>query len=354
MSVKYVGADVHKSTTTMVVKDESGKTVGTSVMETKEENLKAFVKAIPGTVHLTVEQSMFATWLYDMLHPHVAELVVCDPRRNRLITENEKNDELDAEALAELLRTGWLKPVYHGESSTRELREFVRTYDKFIKDRTRTKNRLRLLFVSHGVETRGRNLYTPNISERNAFIDELSGRGMKSRATHLYTQLTVQDDLVDLARKEMLAEGRKFEAVKNIKTVPGFGAIRASQLVGWVQTPHRFRTKRQLWKYMGLAVVTKSSSDWEVTAAGLKRKKQAKTWGLNQQFHRPLKSIIKGATKDASTQCEAWKNHFEALVDDGMRPDMARLTIARKLASTVLSIWKKGVKYEEQHAVLRS
>ena len=49
----------------------------------------------------------------------VNHLVVCDPRKNALLKDGSKSDRIDARKLAELLRGGQLKPVYHGEHGLR-------------------------------------------------------------------------------------------------------------------------------------------------------------------------------------------------------------------------------------------
>ena len=50
-------------------------------------------------------------------------MLVCNPRRIALLKEGNKSDKVDARKLAELLRTGMLRPVYHGENGLRTLRE---------------------------------------------------------------------------------------------------------------------------------------------------------------------------------------------------------------------------------------
>jgi len=67
-------------------------------------------------------------WLYDLLHAHVDKLVVCNPRKNALLKDGNKSDRIDARKLAELLRGNQLKPVYHGETGVRMLRELSRSY----------------------------------------------------------------------------------------------------------------------------------------------------------------------------------------------------------------------------------
>ncbi len=68
---------------------------------------------------------------------------------------------------------------------------------------------------------------------------------MHRRAELLYEEL---DGLLLLrreARRELIVESHKHDAVKLLRTVPYLGPIRAALLIARVQTPHRFRTKRQ-------------------------------------------------------------------------------------------------------------
>jgi transposase len=62
-------------------------------------------------------------------------------------------------------------------------------------------------------------------------------------------------------RRDLLAESRKHKAWKRLCQIPSIGPIRAAVLLGILQTPHRFRSKRPLWNYGGLAIEMHSSAD---------------------------------------------------------------------------------------------
>ena len=68
---------------------------------------------------------------------------------------------------------------------------------------------------------------------------------MHRRAELLYEELDALLLLRREARRELIIESRKDDAVKLLRTVPYLGPIRAAVLLGRVETPHRFRTKRQ-------------------------------------------------------------------------------------------------------------
>ena len=69
-----------------------------------------------GTLSLTFEEGTWAAWLCELLKPHVAHLIVCNPRKNTALKQGNKSDKIDARKLAERLRLNDLKLVYHGET----------------------------------------------------------------------------------------------------------------------------------------------------------------------------------------------------------------------------------------------
>ena len=147
-SEKYIGLDVHQASISIAVLDGSGKLVMESVIETKAATILQFVQGVRGSLQVTLEEGTWATWLYDLLKPHVAKVVVCDPRKNALLKGGNKSDKIDARKLAELLRAGLLSPVYHGENGIRTLKELGRSYLAVTQDLTRVMGRLKALYRS--------------------------------------------------------------------------------------------------------------------------------------------------------------------------------------------------------------
>jgi transposase len=86
---------------------------------------------------------------------------------------------------------------------------------------------------------------------------------VRLRAETLYAELDVLRELRPKVKAAMIAEARRDPAWRLLKTIPFFGPVRVSFLLVTMRTPWRFRTKRNLWSYCGLAVVTHSSSDYQ-------------------------------------------------------------------------------------------
>jgi transposase len=72
---------------------------------------------------------------------------------------------------------------------------------------------------------------------------------VRLRAELLYRQLDASQPLRQQSRRELVAEGRKHPASGFLEQIPCVGPIRAALLIAMMQTPYRFRTKRQLWAY---------------------------------------------------------------------------------------------------------
>jgi hypothetical protein len=237
---KYIGLDVHQATTTAAVRESDGKLVMESILETKAEVLLQFFAGLRGSLHVTLEEGTWATWLYDLLRPHVTRVVVCNPRKDALLLDGNQNDRVDARKLAELLRGNYLHPVYHGEHGVRLLRELARSYLALVNDVTRVMSRLKAIYRSRGIPCTGRGVYYQR--HRAQWLAKLTEPGLRRRAELLYEQLDLLQPLRQCARREMLAESRKHAVTARLRQIPYIGLIRSALLVALLQTPHRFRT----------------------------------------------------------------------------------------------------------------
>jgi transposase len=342
---KYVAMDVDSANIVVGVYDYKGESVMQGHIRAHSNDIRQFFKGLSGTIHVAFEEGTQAAWLYDLIRPLVAEVIVCDPRRNKLMQAGSKTDKIDQEKLGTLLRLGGLRAVYHGERSIQGLKHLTHGYDNLVGDTTRAKNRLKALFRGRGISCRGEGAYDEE--KRQEWMKKLDIKGVETRASYLYKELDCLVRLKKQAEKEMRRDARRHPAYKLISQVPGLGPIRTAQIIPEVGTPNRFRTKRQFWPYCGLGVVTRSSGDYEWDGKRTRRrKKPVQTRGLNKNYNRRLKAIFKGAATTAICKNEEFKQYYERLIATGMREEMALLTIARKIAAITLAVWKKGESFD--------
>jgi transposase len=345
---KYIGLDVHQATISATVLDSTGKLVMESILETKAATILQFIHGLRGSLHVTFEEGTCAAWLHALLKPHVTQVLVCDPRKNALLKVGNKSDRIDSRKLAELLRSNLLRSVYHEETGLRTVKELARSYLTISKDLTRVMSRLKAIYRSWAIPCAGQQVYAPR--HRAEWLEKITEVGVRRRAELYYQQLDALRPLHQQARKELLAEGRKHNATKLLRQIPSIGPIRAVLLLALIQTPHRFRTKRQLWAYSGLALETRNSGEYCMVLGQLKRsKKVTAIRGLNKNHNHHLKNIFKGAAIRAAAVAGPFQEFYAALVGKGMKPPMARLTLARKIAAITLLVWKKGVRFDAEH-----
>lgn len=347
-NVKYIGLDVHKEAITVAVRNGAGKLVMESIVETKAQTLLDFLQGLRGELHVTLEEGTWAAWLYDVLKPHVREVVVCNPRRNALLKEGSKDDRVDARKLSELLRVGMLRAVYHGENELLSLRELARSYEVVSKDLQRVMNRVKALYRAWGIPCTGTQVYGQR--HREQWLKKIPHAGVRRRAELFYQQLDGLQSLRHTVRGELLAESRRHQAVKVLRQVPFIGPLRAAQLLALMQTPHRFRSKRQLWTYSGLAVVTHDSGQYRYVDGQLQRsKKPQQVRGLNQNHNHAMKEIFKSTALIATLRPGPFQDFYASLVAKGMKPELARVTLARKIAAITLMLWKKGECFDAKY-----
>ena len=347
-SIKYIGLDVHQSTISAAVLNADGKLVMQSVLATHATAILDLVQGLRGTLYVTFEEGTHSAWLYDLLVRRVAKLVVCNPRKNALLKAGNKSDTIDARKLAELLRAGLLSPVYHGQNSTAAVKHLGRSYAALTEDTTRIMGRLKALYRSQAIACAGKKPY--GARHREAWLAQLPESGLQRRAQRLYQELDLLQELRREARHDLIVECRKHSETKLLRTIPWLGPIRAALLIGRVQTPHRFRSKRQFWAYCGLALETRSSADYQMVNGQLeRRKKPVFIRGLNLNHNHDLKNLFKSAATGASGSQGPFRPFYENLLLKGMKPELARLTLARKIAAITLHVWKKGEAFDAEY-----
>lgn len=340
---RYIGLDVHSTTTTMAVIGPSGKRIGVQVLETNAKVIVEALRSIPGQRHVCLEEGTQAEWLWQVLKPHSDELVVTMMPESR----GQKSDVRDAFSLAERMRMGELRTmVFKDDGGFAMLRELNRLYTKVTSDVVRTKNRLKSLFLSRGIPTAEGHVYAEK--NRKDWLHKLPTAKRLAAETY-YSELEGLTRLRDQVEAQFLQEARKHPLAKKLETCPGIGPIRAAQIMAVVVTPHRFRTRRQFWAYCGLGIVMRSSSDWVRDESGRRwvRANVQSTRGLNLNRNALLKHVFKGAATTVITQgTTALSEQYTRLLANGVKPNLAKLTLARRIAAIVLTLWKLNQEYD--------
>jgi transposase len=350
-TTKYVGLDVHQATTVVSVREDSGRVIHRGVLPTEQTALLEFFRGLRGSVHVAFEEGTQAQWLHDLLRPLVHRVVVCDRRGES--RHGNKGDQVDADAISHLLLRGGLRSVYHGSAHRATLKELTRTYTTLVEDSTRTMQRIKALFRARAIPTPGPRVYHP--AERAEWLARLPERGARFHAEMLYAQLDVLRELRPRAKTAMIAEARKDPAYKVLRSIPFLGPVRVALLLSVMQTPWRFPTKKNLWAYSGLAVVTFTTAEYKlIEGRPVRRTRAPLTRGLNQNHNRELKDLFKGAASAAKARPGALQDFYLRLLARGLDEALATVTLARKMAAVTLRLWKRGERYDPMKLTMQA
>uniref|UniRef100_UPI0012FB34FC transposase n=1 Tax=Edaphobacter aggregans TaxID=570835 RepID=UPI0012FB34FC len=132
---------------------------------------------------------------------------------------------------------------------------------------------------------------------RLEWLGKIQEPGVRRRAEFYYAELDALRSLRLVVRSELLLESKKHNVSTLLSQIPSIGPIRAALLIALLQTPDRFRTKRQLWAYSGLAIETHDSAENQYVNGQLRRQVSEPTNSLSVpivQFHPvdPIPAVV--------------------------------------------------------------
>jgi transposase len=334
----FIGLDTHCRFCEAAVVNWCGDVLKRDCSATTIPALLEIVEAVPRPRALVIEEGPLAGWLWRGLHDAVERMVVSQPRRNRLICdEGDKDDDIDAEKLAQLLRGGYVKEVHQVASLEQAVfKQQVALYHFRVRQRVRESLRLTSLFKQHGVMIREKHYVATE--DRPALLARLPEHAALREAVQLlwrsYDSLVEEEETW---RKRLVRLAQKEEVVQRLQELPGIGWVRAATLYAYLDTPWRFRSKSALWKYLGIGLEREHSGDGP---EHLRVPKLA---------HRLLKSTILGAARSAVAQ---GKNPFADMygrwTQEGLSSRLARRNVARVLSATLWGLWKNGSAYRPE------
>jgi len=331
---KYIGIDAHCKYCDIAVVDEKGRLLSHRSVKTGAETLIRAVKEVTGERAVVVEESTLADWLHRTLSPYCDEFQVCDPRENDKIAQSgKKSDRHDAQALAQLFRGGYTKPVHHTLDMRHfELKEAVRHYHDYVDEMVSWKNKLRALYRRGGVFSVTKQVYDP---EQDAQYRKLLPHPIsRQRARDHLHVITTLERLTRKGERRMKRLSSRFPVVAVFEDIPGVGPIVATTTVAIVETPHRFPAKEQLWNYAGLAVSKPGS-------AGKSGRGHA-----SKEGNRLLKKVLMQAAFNAARTDSRFGRRYRELKHKGN--SIAQRTVARSILATMYGMWKTGELYREQ------
>ena len=340
--MNIIAFDVASEVSTFCIIRENGRITKEDAVGTKISELKRIIKEVPRPRQVVFEECCQSAWLYSELVHVCEDIFVCNGRRNYKLSGEYKNDVNDARNLAKRARMNELERVWHGGNDLRNIKDSLRCYQTLTEETTRLKNQIKSVFRSNGIAI-GQLAYSP-VSRKKA-IKDLKFSMQQERVGRLGVLLDEALKQRAEALKSMVKCARRNKMYSALRKIDGIGPIFASIFISEVGDPNRFRTRKQLYSYAGLAVTSHNSSEYQIERGKIIRKnKPFQTRGLVREYNRHLKYMLKQATMTLSRT--KWKTQYQDISTRAKNSNMAQLTLARKLACVMLRIAKSGEKYD--------
>jgi len=336
----FIGLDVHGEFCEMAVVSAGGKVVRRGRCDTNIPALREMLDEVPTPRRLTIEEGPMADWLWRNLHEQVQEMIVCEPRRNRLIAvAGDKDDPVDAEKLAQLYRGGYVKAVHHPESMEQSIfKQHVLLYHQRVSQRVAEGHRARCLLRRHGVVVKAKDF--AQLEQRQALLARLplpQHPVLRENIELLWQSYDHAQAQEEQWRRRLIELAEQIEVVRRFTELPGIGWVRAATLYVFLDTPWRFVSKAKLWKYLGIGLERRRSGNGP------------ESLHVPKFCNRVLKSTILGGAKSAAALGgNPFAEQYRRWMDIGLSPKLARRNVARSLSAVLWGLWKNGSAYRPE------
>jgi Transposase IS116/IS110/IS902 family/Transposase len=285
------------------------------------KELKLYLSNLKGKRILTIEETTTSQWLYVELYDYVDKIFICDPYRNRLLSDGPKNDKIDAKKLCKLLKNGMMKEVYHSTNELYELRKLVSYYDDEVRAGVRLLNQKSALYRAENKSWKKKEEL--EASHVNKFI-----------IAQLDEKIESYNEKHNRYEKEFERISKNNKVLRSLNSIPGLGLVSSVTILSIVIDGKRFKSSNHYLVYCGLVKHEKLSG--------------GRRYGKRiPRYSRRLKGVYKSAAVRVAATENPLREYYEYLLKEKGLPEFnAKHALARYIAKISLGIIKSGEKYK--------
>jgi len=330
--MEYCGIDLHSEYSQICILDEGGEVMETSRVRTSRKALERFFAR--DRMRVVIEAGGTSPWVSRLLDSLGHEVVVCSPRRVRLIAESSlKNDKVDAEVLARLVRLDpeFLKPIQHRSEQAQLLRANLKVRSAMVEARTKWINTVRGLLRGFGYKVSGK--------APHSFVERVNRMKLPDELSAVITPLLEQLDLltgeIDRRNEHLEEMVKDLPEVEHLREIPGVGPVVATYFVLTIDDPDRFKNSRDVAAFFGLRPSMRESAS--VTHFGRITKEG------DPDMRRLL---VQAAHACLLTKADSELKRWALALAERKGKGKAVVALARKLAVLMHRLWVTGEVYQ--------
>jgi len=335
----YVGLDVSQKEVCLCVVDTDGAVIAAGNVATEPAEILSWIEGRVGAVERIVHESgPLSIWLTRELARRGAPVVCIDARaaHKALSVRMNKSDRADAEALAQLARTGWYREVHIKSESSDRLRLLLGARERMIRIRQDIEAQARGVLKTYGIRLGP----VSQRRDRADFRDQLRAAAsgdpiLEVVAASLIAVHDIACAEAAAIEDELLAIARDSGLARRLMTVPGVGPIVALNFIAVVDDAGRFARATEVGAYLGLTPRRYQSGEIDYSGRISKRGNGAMRTLLFEAANVLITRVRR------FSPLKAWAVRLAAR--KGFKK--AAVAAARKIAVVMLRLWRDGTSF---------
>lgn len=327
-----VGLDVSQKSTAICVVDTNGKRIWRGICPTEPAQISQSVfKHAGADAKVGVETGSMTPWLVHGLRAAGIDVECLDARRvkSALQMRLNKTDHNDAEGLAQVMRTGWYRPVHVKSIDAQQARSLLGARAQLVGMRTRLSNMVRGVLKTFGLLPGANRGLRFDRRVEALIADEPEVALIVQPLLTTWRQLREQITVFDKAVQRRV---RANSICRLLMTVPGVGPLSALAFVSTIENPDRFSRSRAVGAHLGLTPRRYQSG--EIDRSG-------RISGCGDALTRTLMyeaAIVILHRVKRPLHLKDWA----LAIAERSGPGKARIALARKLSVILHSVWRSG------------
>jgi transposase len=340
-TMAHVGVDLHKRTSQIAVLTEDGELTQHRLVN-DVAGVEQFFAQLPPKTPIAIEASGTWWWRVDLLEGLGHQPILSHPKQTKAIAAARlKNDRVDAERLALLLRGDLLPTVWIPPAALREARELIRHRVQLVWLRGELRNRQVAMLARRNLQpTSGKSWFTTR-GQRE--FERLPLPTIPSRLREDYRALLpMLDAHIRQLDREITQRWGDDPRVERLCTIPGIGPFIATVLILELGDITRFDHAKQVASYADLTPRVRASAD------------RIRSGHITKEGNRLLRWVLVLAATQAVRRPGPLRTWFHTVKKRRGR-NLARVALARRLAEIVYHVWKQECDYFTvvRHGVVR-
>ncbi len=230
MRIAVIGIDLGKNSCSLAALDDKGAVVRRRRM--RPDSIASFTKDVAPCI-VAMEACCGAHHLGRLLAGQGHQVRLMSPEYVRPYVKVQKNDDRDAEAIAEAATRPTMRFVELEAEAQLDMQTLHRARDRLVGERTALINQLRAILLERGITIpQGRRKLQRQLT---TMIEAADGLPVSSRMCGLVDDMRAQWDELDRRigafDDEMVQSARSDEAARRLTSIPGIGALNAMALI---------------------------------------------------------------------------------------------------------------------------